>query len=128
MAPQGLQVSSEVKAQHLYHAGVQTHVSFLSGLGFRSWGAKNGGQCEIEEGDSVDKLWIKDDFLDIHTSSVHPPHTHSCSPPFSLSLLLPSVESSLPSLSGRRLHHPTAPAQVFPGTEKSKTAHWNIFP
>lgn len=43
----------------------------------------------------MDKLWIKDDFLDIHTSSVHPLHTHSFSLPFSLSVL-PSVESSLP--------------------------------
>lgn len=67
----------------------------LSGLGFGSWGTKNGGQHKMEEGDPVDKLWIKDDILDLHTSFLHPPHTRNWSVPFSLSLL-PSVESSLP--------------------------------
>lgn len=49
----------------------------------------------MEEGDPVDKLWIKDDILDLHTSFLHPPHTRNWSVPFNLSLL-PSVESSLP--------------------------------
>lgn len=50
----------------------------------------------MEEGDSVDELWIKDGIWALHTSSVHPLHTYSCSLPFSLSFLLPTVESSLP--------------------------------
>lgn len=41
-----------------------------------SWGAKGAKdkkQCEVEEGNSVNKLWIKYDFLDLHTSSMHFP-------------------------------------------------------
>ena len=44
----------------------------------------------MEEGDAVDEVWVKDHILDLHTSSVHPPHTRNCSLPFSLSLLVPS--------------------------------------
>lgn len=69
------------------------HVCFLP-LALKVWNQRMEGHRDMEEGDSLNNLWVKDD---IHKSSVNPPHTCSLSLPFSLSFLLLSVDFSLPT-------------------------------
>lgn len=69
------------------------HVCFLA-LAFKVWNQRMEGHRDMEEGDSLSKLWVKDD---IHASSVNPPHACNLSLCISLSYLLPFVDFSLPT-------------------------------